>query len=106
MSIWLIVLFVVVGVILAIPTAILISAGLGALIKFMKEPAICPRCGSRSLLQVNFIRATILVNGRRAPDSWSLHNCRQCNARLRLHRNQWFDAEAGDLRYFDPPHGG
>jgi len=101
-SIWLIVLFFVVGVILAFPTAILISAGLGALIKFITEPAICPRCGSRSLVQTDFIRATTLVNGRRAPDSWSLHNCKECNARLRFHRKQWFDAEACDLRYFDP----
>lgn len=56
----------------------------------------CPRCGERQLRMVNFIRATVMVNGHRAPDSWSFYNCEACSARLKLHSGQWSDASEAE----------
>ena len=30
----------------------------------------CPACGRRGMKCVNFIRATVVIDGRRAPDYW------------------------------------
>lgn len=50
----------------------------------VRRPRRCPKCGRRALWCVNFIRATILVDGRRAPASWSYHLCRACGVALKL----------------------
>src|SRR5687767_8956172 len=49
----------------------------------------CPQCQERGLISVNWIRATILVDGQRAPNSWSYYLCEKCNAHLKLHRGIW-----------------
>ncbi len=49
----------------------------------------CPRCRERGLRQVNFIRATVLINGQRAPDHWADYECGKCGALLRWHHDQW-----------------
>ncbi len=46
----------------------------------------CSECGKRGLKNVNFIMATIVVNGVRIPDSWSYYVCEQCPACFKLHR--------------------
>ena len=43
----------------------------------------CRSCGERALKQVNWIRATVLIDGRRAPDSWTCYCCQSCGARYR-----------------------
>jgi hypothetical protein len=47
--------------------------------------AVCPSCSNRALRRVQFIRATVMVNGKRAPDSWSFFACDSCGARLKQH---------------------
>lgn len=49
----------------------------------------CPQCQEHGLVSINWIRATILVDGQRAPDSWSYYSCERCNAHLKLHRGAW-----------------
>lgn len=51
----------------------------------------CPKCEKRELTLVNWIRATVLINNQRAPDSWSYYLCERCNSRLKLHRDVWSD---------------
>ena len=43
----------------------------------------------RNLRMVGFVRATVLINGKRAPDSWSFYLCDSCGARLKFHRGQF-----------------
>lgn len=45
--------------------------------------AVCPSCSKPALQQVQFIRATIIRDGRRAPDSWSYFWCSACEARFK-----------------------
>jgi len=62
---------------------------------FRKNEPTCLRCGEKKLRVVNFIRATVLIDGRRAPDSWTLYQCDGCSARLRRHLDgHW--SEAGE----------
>ena len=51
----------------------------------------CPKCSMRGLKSVNFIRATIVINGKRAPDSWSYYVCERCGAAFKLHHGRWLD---------------
>lgn len=46
----------------------------------------CPECGKKGLKRVNFIRATIVVDGQRASDSWAYYVCEKCNAAFKMHR--------------------
>ena len=87
MSPWLILFLFVVVVALAAPAAIAISAFLGWLLSFHRD--ICPQCGQQALRTVNLIKATILVEGVRRPDSWTYHLCESCGARLKKHRGAW-----------------
>ena len=48
----------------------------------------CPACGTRGLKCVNFIMATVLVDGKRAPDSWSYYRCDKCGKPFKLHNNR------------------
>lgn len=48
----------------------------------------CPTCSKQSLKNVQFIRATNLVNGARAPDSWSYLECESCKARFKEHHGE------------------
>ena len=49
----------------------------------------CPSCGRRALRLVNWIRATILFEGKLAPDHWSYYLCTSCGKPHKLHRNAW-----------------
>jgi hypothetical protein len=51
--------------------------------------AECPTCRHPGLRTMNWILATILVDGRRAPDSWSYHRCDACGGRFKLHAGAW-----------------
>jgi hypothetical protein len=54
----------------------------GALLRLFKNP--CPSCGSRSLRNRNWIRATLVDDhGRRYPDSWAYESCDACHVRLK-----------------------
>ena len=52
-------------------------------------PRRCPTCERRGLHCVNLIKATILIDGQRAPDHWSYWICDRCNDELKLHQNKW-----------------
>jgi DNA-directed RNA polymerase subunit RPC12/RpoP len=41
----------------------------------------CPNCGQKTLKIVNFLKATVLVNGQRAPDTYTIYQCEQCQKR-------------------------
>lgn len=60
----------------------------------------CPACGRRGLRCVNFIRAAVVIDGRRAPDRWSYYVCELCGAGFKLHRGQWHRVEAGELALY------
>jgi hypothetical protein len=38
---------------------------------------------------IDFFKATVLIDGRRAPDHWADYKCEKCGTLLRWHRNQW-----------------
>jgi predicted RNA-binding Zn-ribbon protein involved in translation (DUF1610 family) len=43
----------------------------------------CPGCGARRLERLNWLRATILVEGLRAPGSWTYYRCRNCRSHFK-----------------------
>lgn len=49
------------------------------------QPSLCPHCGRRGLRMKNHIRASIEINGQRAPDSWAYFQCEFCYVRLKQH---------------------
>jgi hypothetical protein len=65
--------------------------------KYYRRP--CLTCGERGLKCVNFIRATIIVNGRRAPDYWSYYVCEKCGAEFKLHHDEWKDVPENERHY-------
>src|SRR5687768_7758059 len=48
----------------------------------------CPVCAAKKLRCVQSIRATVLIDGKRAPDSWSYFECEACGAHRKLHRGE------------------
>ena len=60
---------------------------LGLLVTVRRSP--CSACGKRDLKCVNFIRATIEVDGKRMPDSCSYYVCDKCGAAFKWHRRAW-----------------
>lgn len=75
---WIVILCIA-GILLAPAVAILVSAGVGFLIRRER----CPSCGKRRLRCAQFVKATVLIDGQRAPDAWGLYECEACGARLR-----------------------
>jgi hypothetical protein len=49
----------------------------------------CPTCKKRGLRSVQFIRATIVIDGRSAPAASSFYRCPGCDGRFR--RDAWRD---------------
>jgi hypothetical protein len=49
----------------------------------------CLACGKRGLKCANAFLATVKIDGRRAPDSWSYYICERCGAAFKLHQGQW-----------------
>jgi len=62
-----------------------IMAVVVAVVYLSQRKAICPSCSHRALRRVQFIRATVVVDGRRVPDSWSFLLCESCGARYKQH---------------------
>jgi uncharacterized protein with PIN domain len=54
----------------------------------------CPRCGKRGLQIVGGARATTRIDGKRAPDSWTVYQCDKCGAVLRWRRGKWEEMPA------------
>lgn len=61
-----------------------------------KHRGICPSCHRRALRCVQWIRATIVVNGQRAPDSWSFFLCESCGARWKRHLGRGLESPSED----------
>jgi len=53
--------------------------------------APCPACGKQSLRYRQWILATVIINGKRAPDSWCYLLCESCGARYKQHRGRDFE---------------
>lgn len=81
-------------------TACVVFVG-GTLAQRAESQRPCPECGAQALRWVTFLRATVLVDGRRAPDSWSLHECEACGVRLKDHRGTWEVPSESDGRHFE-----
>jgi hypothetical protein len=59
----------------------------------------CPKCNARGLRLAQFIRATVLVDGQRAPAAWSYYRCPTCTARFRRDvRGSMIEADDSDWR--------
>lgn len=75
---------------------------LGRLLEHSENRRPCPECNETRLLWIKGARATILVHGRHAPDSWSLHECLACGVRLKNRSGKWEPAGPSDLRHYAP----
>ena len=88
-----------VAILLALSPAILY----GLMLVFMRVyRRRCPTCGKRALTLVNFFRATIAINGKRAPDFWSYFECDNCGAAFKLHRDAWTHVSKDEIERFRP----
>lgn len=58
----------------------------------------CPKCQQRGLKSIDFIRATVQINGQRAPDCWADYQCEKCGAVVRWHHRQWEPVPESDVR--------
>jgi uncharacterized protein (DUF1684 family) len=52
--------------------------------------ALCPSCGQRSLHCIQWIRATVIIDGRRAPDSWGYFVCESCGGKFKRNIHKAF----------------
>jgi len=50
---------------------------------------LCPECKGRGLQVINFVKATVLIDGKRAPDSWTYFACKECAARFKSRGGKW-----------------
>ena len=50
-----------------------------------QKQSICPNCNCQSLRCVQWIRATVMIDGQRAPASWCYFLCESCGARYKQH---------------------
>jgi hypothetical protein len=62
--------------------AVLIFGGLFIfwLIQSSRETPLeaCPHCHANMLEVIHFLRATVVINGKRAPDSYFVYHCSNC----------------------------
>ena len=56
----------------------------------------CLACFKRGLRCFDFVRATIVVDGKRAPDWWADYRCERCGAVYRRRRDSWVRVREGD----------
>ncbi len=73
-------------VLLLAPTIIFVLAFVLSSIAAACYPRPCPECGHPNLKQVSFTRATVMVEGKRMPDSWTIYACEGCGARFKHDR--------------------
>jgi hypothetical protein len=66
--------------------------------RYYRRP--CPACGQRGLKFVEQCLATVMVNGQRAPDSWSYYICEKCDAVFKLHRGVWSPVPEEEVELF------
>jgi predicted RNA-binding Zn-ribbon protein involved in translation (DUF1610 family) len=57
----------------------------------------CPRCGKRGLKIIGGYLATVMVDGKRAPDSSTDYACDKCGAVMRWHRGEWKEVPEADI---------
>ena len=69
------------GIYLVIPVALFILLAVGVILG--RRPEVCPSCHQRKLRCLQWVRATIVRDGKRAPDSWSYLLCDSCGARYK-----------------------
>ncbi|MFA6543883.1 MAG: hypothetical protein WCS99_05635 [Limisphaerales bacterium] len=74
------VLIAMAGVLFGIPLLYLIAGWL-----LTRQRRVCPTCGRRALRRVQWILATVIIDGHRAPDSWTYFLCESCGARFKQH---------------------
>jgi hypothetical protein len=43
----------------------------------------CPTCGKRGLRTAQFLRLTVVLDGKRAPAAWYYYRCPACGGRFR-----------------------
>jgi hypothetical protein len=60
----------------------------------IRHREVCPRCGRRALRLIQWIRATVLIEGQRRPDSWGYFLCDACGAKWKQHRGREFEIPA------------
>ena len=85
------------------PAILYVLLGVAVSLKDKYFPRRCPTCNIRALHSVNFIKATILVNGRRAPDCWEYLLCTSCRKPFKLHHGKWEDVSAEEFKQFFSP---
>ena len=73
------------AVVVGIPTLYLLGGWMAS-----RRRWICPTCKSRALRCVQWIHATVMIDGRRAPDSWSYFSCDSCGAHFKQHLGRDF----------------
>lgn len=52
---------------------------------------LCPDCKTKSFINRNWIRATVLIEGKRAPASWEYYECLECGKKWKLPLNGSFE---------------
>ena len=58
----------------------------------------CPKCEQRGLKMIDFIQATVVINGKRAPDHWADYECEKCRAIVRWHHAKWEPVPPSEVR--------
>jgi ribosomal protein L37AE/L43A len=78
-----------------------IAAMVVAVALLSQRKTVCPSCSHRSLRRVQLIRATVVVNERNVPDSWTYFECDSCAARFKQHADREYTvpSEAEWIRY-------
>jgi hypothetical protein len=61
----------------------------------------CPACEKWGLKCVTFIVATILVDGKRAPDSWGYYDCPNCGGKFKWHRGEWTHVSDKEIQTYE-----
>jgi hypothetical protein len=68
-------------------------------VHFYRDKCAC--CGKRTLKTVEFIKATVIIDGQRAPDSWGYYLCENCGARYKKHhRGTWEDVTQSEWELY------
>jgi hypothetical protein len=67
--------------------------------KYYRRP--CPTCRRRGLKRIQFVKATIEIDGTRVPGSWSYYVCDKCGEALKLHRGEWTSVPISERHHID-----
>ncbi|QIF05275.1 hypothetical protein [Roseimicrobium sp. ORNL1] len=61
-----------------------------------RQRRACPACAQKEVRCVQWIRATVLIDGRRAPDSWCYYLCDACGARFKQHLGKDYEVPSDE----------